>query len=250
MTHSAGYDYTAALPVGSLPPGDVRFTVSVTTGGKVLVFPHDSPVAATRAESYRTNVVQADSPVVIFDPSRDITALSVSRSGESRNRIAKMVEGSRPGTEAYPLASPTDHLAEDFTASLYIGDRVSDRGARIAEAKSVRIRLKGLIAASVIRLTLVEQDGSAWSGKVFASPQWKEVVVPITTLRSAKSAMVPQAYPGTWSYWLSPPAGRTSIDLAHVERLQLSLRKIDFGTIASVDASQATVAVESVSLEY
>jgi hypothetical protein len=250
MRRSAGYDYSAVLPAGSFPAGEVRFTVSVKIGGKVLVFPHDSPVAATRAESYRMKVVPVDSPVVIFDPSRDVANLSVSRSGESRNRIAKTVEGSQPGIEAYPLGSPSDHLAEDFTASLYIGDRISDRGAKIADARSVRIRLKGLVAPSVIRLTLVEKDGAAWSGKVFASSQWTEVVVPIADLRSAKSAMVPQAYPGTWSYWLSPPSGRTSIDLANVERLQLSLRKMDFGTIAAVDASQAAVAIEGVSLQY
>jgi len=86
--------------------------------------------------------------------------------------------------------------------------------------------------------------------KSFASPQWKDVVVPIDSLRSAQSAMVPQGYPGTWSYWLPPPAGRSSIALAQVERLQLSLRRSDFGTIASVDPTLAAVAIESVSLEY
>jgi hypothetical protein len=250
MSHSAGYDYTATLPAGSLPIGTFLFNVTVSTAGKTLVFPHDSPVASAQAESYRTEVVATDSPVVIFDPARDVPSLSVSRSGEWRNHVAKAVEGSQPGTVAYPLACPSEHLAEDFTASLYVGDRVTERGAKIADAKSVHIRLKGLVAPSVIRLTLVEKDGSAWSEKVFASQQWKEIVVPIGTLRSAKSAMVPQAYPGTWSYWLSPPAGRASIDMAQVERLQFSLRKSDFGTIASVDASQASVAIESVSLQY
>jgi hypothetical protein len=250
MRHMSGYDYTVSLPPGKLPAGDFLFTVSVSSGGKVLVFPHDSPVAATRAESYRAKVVPGDSPVVIFDPARDVPFLSVSRSGESRNRIAKTVEGSQPKSEAFPLSSPTERMADDFTTSLYIGDRVSDRGTKIADAKSVHVRLKGLVAPSVMRLTLVEKDGSAWSEKVFASQKWKEVVVPIGAFRSAKSTMVPQAYPGTWSYWLSPPAGRDSIDLAQVERLQFSLRKSDFGTIASVDASQAAVAIESVSLQY
>jgi hypothetical protein len=250
MRHSAGYDYTASLPPGSLPSGEVRFTLSVSAGGKILVFPHDSPVVSTRAESYKAAVVPVDSAVVIFQPARDVPYLSVSRSGESRNRVSKAVEGSQPGTEAYPFGYPTERMADDFTACLYIGDRVSDRGARIAGAKSVHITLKGVAAPSVIRLTLVERDGSAWSEKVFASPQWKEVVIPIESLRSAKAAMIPQGYPGTWSYWLSPPAGRTSIDLAQVERLQFSLRKSDFGTIASVDSSQAAVAIESVSLNY
>jgi hypothetical protein len=250
MHHLSGYDFAASLPAGDLPPGDVHFTISVSGKGKTLVFPLDSPVSATRADSYQVRVVAADSPVVIFDPARDVPNLSVSRSGESRNRIAKVVEGSQPGSWAYPLSSPSERLADDFTASLFIGDRLSDRGPRIAEAKTVRVRLKGLVAPSVIRLTLVEKDGSAWSEKVFASRDWKEVTIPIGDFRSSKSAMLPQGYPGTWSYWLSPPTGRNSISLAQVERLQLSLRKADFGTIASVDGSQAAVAIESVALQY
>jgi hypothetical protein len=250
MVHTAAYDYTATLPAGTLPVGDFRFTVGVTAAGNALMFPHDSPVIATRAESYRAAVVAADSAVVIFDPVRDVPMLSVSRSGESRNRIAQAVEGSRPGTEAYPLAYPTERMADDFTASLYIGDRITERGAKITEAKSLHIRLKGMVAPSVIRVSLIENDGSAWSQKAFASNQWAELAIPISSLRSAKSAMVPQAYPGTWSYWLSPPEGRPSIDLTKVERLQLSLRASDFGTISSVDSAQASVAIESVSLSY
>jgi hypothetical protein len=250
MRHLAGYDFTATLPAGSLHSGDFRFTLKVASAGTVLVFPHDSPVAATRAEFYSAAVVPPDSSVILFDPARDIPFLSLSRSGEARNHVANAVDGSQPGTLAYPFGSPSEILADDFTASLYIGDRIADRGAKTASAKSLRIRLKGVIAPSVIRVTLVEKDGSAWSEKVFASAGWKDVVIPIGSLAAAKSAMVPQAFPGTWSYWLSPPAGRTSIDLAQVERLQFSLRSSDFGTISSVGASQAAVAIESVSLDY
>jgi hypothetical protein len=250
MRHTSGYNYAATLPAGAVPAGPFRFTVSVYAGGTALIFPHDSPVASTRAESYGAAVVAAGSPLVVFDPARDIPNLAVSRSGESRNRTAKAVEGSQPGTSAFPLSFPSERMAEDFTASLYIGDHVSDRGAAISRATSIRVRLRAVAAPSVIRVTLVEKDGSAWSAKVFASLEWKDVVVPISSLRPARSAMLPQGYPGTWSYWLSPPAGRDAIDMAQVERLQFSLRRPDFGTIASVDASQAAVAIESAALQF
>jgi hypothetical protein len=250
MHHTTGYDYAATLAAGALPAGDIRFTLTVAAGGKTLTFPHDSPVVSLRAEAYYAAVVLPDSPLVIFDPSRDIPFLSVSRSGESRNHVAEAVDGDEPGSHAYPLAYPTERMADDFTSSLYIGDRVSERGARVADARTIHVRLKGATAPSVMRLTLVEKDGAAWSTKVFASQQWKDISVPIDSLRPAQSAMVPQGYPGTWSYWLSPPAGRTAINLAQVERLQFSLRRSDFGGITSVDASQAAVAIESVSLQY
>jgi hypothetical protein len=248
MRHISGYDYAATVAPGMLPKGALRFSVGVTGGGRILSFPRDSPMA--HADSYGTTVVGEADPIAIFDPARDVGNLSLSRSGEWQNRTGKSVEGSRPGSTAYPLVSPTKGIPEDFTASLFIGDRVSDRGPAVAAAKSLRIRLKGLTAPSVIHLTLVEKDGAAWSAKVFATAEWKDVVIPISTLRSAKSAMLPQAYPGTWSYWLSPPPGRNAIDMTQVERLQFSLRKADFGAIASVDPAKASVAIESVALEY
>jgi len=250
MHRSSGYDYSATLPAGTVPVGEARFSIAVTGAGKVLEFPRDSPVLSAKADAYRTAVVSEDSPLSIFDPVRDSRYLAVSRSGESRNFVAKLIEGSQAGAKAYPLGYASKEMPMDFTASLYIGDRVSARGPGIAGAKSVKVRLKGVLAPSVLRLTLVERDGAAWSGKVFASDQWKDVVIPIASLRSSKSVMLPQAYPGTWSYWLSPPPGATAIDVAKVERVQFSLRRDDFGTIASIDPAQAAVAIESVSLQF
>ncbi len=250
MRHTTGYDYAATVAPGMLPKGALRFSVGVKGGGRTLSFPRDSSIPSERKDAFSAAVVGDADPLAIFDPARDTSFLSVSRSGEWQNRIGKAVEGSRPGSTAYALESPAKGIPEDFTVSLFIGDRIADRGTAISAAKSVRVRMRGLTAPSVIHLTLVERDGAAWSSKAFATPQWRDVVIPVSTLRSAKSAMLPQAYPGTWSYWLSPPPGRTAIELSQVERLQFSLRKADFGAIASVDPAQASVAIESVTLEY
>jgi hypothetical protein len=250
MRRTHGYEYEALLPAGTLPAGESHFTLSVSEHGQTHVFPKDSPVAALQGASFSASVVAGDSMLTLFDPARDIPFLAVSRSGESRNRIAKSVEGSVAGALAFPLGISSKSMPEDFTASLYVGDRISDRGSGIAGAKTVRIRLKAMAAPSVIRLTLVETDGSAWSAKVSASPDWRDVAVPIEDLRPAQSVMLPQGYPGTWAYWLAPPVGSGPIDLRRVERLQLSLRRADFGTPAPTDPAQATVAIESVSLQY
>ena len=250
MVHTHGYEYAAVLPVGALPEGDNHFTVTVSGEGSPLVFPHDSPVASIRGDYFSATIVSPVSPITLFAPARDTEYIALSRSGESRNRRPEPTAGSAPGMSAYPLGFPGKSMAEDFTASLFVGDRVLDRSNAINGVKTLHIRLKALSAPSVIRVTLVEKDGAAWSAKVFASPEWKEAVLPISELSSARSVMLPQGYPGTWAYWLSPPAGATSIHLADVERIQFSLRRSDFGTISSIDPAQATVGIESVSLQY
>lgn len=250
MEHAHGYDYVARLARGSLPEGAFSFQVRVGVAGKILAFPHDSPVASSRSESYRARVVAPDAAVTLFDPARDTALVSVSRGGESRSRAATAQPGSEPGRAAYPFRFSSDTMPDDFTASLYIGDRVAERAQTLSNAKSIHIRLKAMAVPSVIRLTLVEKDGSAWSQKVFASMQWKDVVVPVGSLQAARAVMLPQGYPGTWSYWVSAPPGKSHLDLTQVERIQFSLRKADFGTTTPDPASQTAVAIEAVSLQY
>ena len=65
--------------------------------------------------------------------------------------------------------------------------------------------------------------------------------------------LLPQGFPGEWSYWVGPAAGRGGSDdqvrLDHVERLQLSLRREDGGT-GPLTAGGYGVEVEWVALTF
>ncbi len=250
MVRVHGYDYAVTVPAGTFPEGPLAFTLSVSGDGKTLVFPHDSPVESTRAEKFSATMVARDSPISLFNPASDRPYLAHSRTIGPRKPAASLVEGSETGLSAYSFGTPAKAMADDYTASLYIGDRIADRARDVAGAKALHIKLKGLSAASVIRVTLVEKDGSAWSQKVVASQAWNDVVIPVEALQSSRSVMLPQGFPGNWEYWLSPPDPVQPIGLSQVERLQFSIRKDDFSPADSADPSKATVAVQSVSLEF
>jgi hypothetical protein len=236
--------------VGTIPEGEFQFSLEATIDGRVITFPKDSPVSSTRAESYVASVVSSRSSFPLFDPEKDIPHLAFSRSEEARNRIASPIEGSVPGRHAFSFRFPLEAMSEDFTASLYIGDRIADRGSTVKEAKFIRIHLKGVTAPTVFHLTLVEKDGAAWSQKVFASTAWGDVDIPLSGFLSSRSVMLPQGYPGTWSYWLSPPRHAAEIDLGNVERIQFSLRREDFGSIESLAGTKSSVGIESVSVLF
>lgn len=250
MQRQHGYMFSATLPAGSLPDGENAFTIGVAESGAETEFPASSPVAAHRAANYSLCIAPAASPLALFDPAHDIPYLALSRSGEGQNHVGNPIEGSRPGTEAYLFGFPATGITEDFTASLFIGDRISDRRSEIVRASTLHVRLKGVDAPSVLRLTLVAKDGAAWSAKIFASTAWRDIEVPLSDFRPSRSVMLPEGYPGNWSYWLAPPAERESLHLGEVERLQFSMRGSDFGTIASVPPRMTTLAIESVSLGF
>jgi len=130
----------------------------------------------------------------------------------------------------------------DYTASLVITGRIRARQETIAGANQLRLRLRGLAAHQVLHITLMEDDGTSWTAPVAVDSGWSEPVVPLAAFTIARGVLLPEGFPGEWNYWVGPAAGRGgSADrprLAHVERLQLSLR------------AKGGVEVESISLGW
>src|SRR5207247_1617744 len=116
----------------------------------------------------------------------------------------------------------------DYTASLVIKDRIRTRQESIDGADKLRVRLRGLGPHQVLHVTLMEDDGTSWSAAVPVDSTWSEPSLPLAAFTLGRGVLLPEGFPGEWNYWVAPAAGRGgSADrprLAHVERLQLSLR--------------------------
>ena len=77
------------------------------------------------------------------------------------------------------------------------------------------------------------------------------VTLPLSIFAIGRGVLLPQGFPGEWSYWVGPAAERgTSTDrprLDRLERLQLSLRR---ETGVSPTPESYGVEVESVTLRF
>jgi hypothetical protein len=58
---------------------------------------------------------------------------------------------------------------------------------------------------------------------------WGEKSLPLAGFAAGRGVLLPQGFPGAWSYWVEPAAGRGGAGdrprLERIERLQLSLRR-------------------------
>jgi hypothetical protein len=124
---------------------------------------------------------------------------------------------------------PDGEALDDYTASLVIKDRIAARRETVNDAAELRLRLRGLGARQTLYVTLVEDDGTAWSHAVPLDSTWSEPSLPLASFRIARAVLLPEGFPGEWNYWVGPAAGRGAsgdhLRLDHVERLQLSLRR-------------------------
>jgi hypothetical protein len=97
----------------------------------------------------------------------------------------------------------------------------------------------------------MEDDGTSWTTPVALDASWRDVELPLSAFTIGRGVLLPQGFPGQWSYWVGPASGRGRpgdlVRLDRVERLQLSVRP-EAGINATPDGYG--LEVESVVLRF
>lgn len=241
MKSAGGYRFAVEIPADEVKSGVATYRIYARLAdGKTIANPRLGENAG------QISVVAASSPLVLLDPRRDLAALAMSRTGWTKTVL---VDGSSADAPALRVDYGPDAKSAptDLTRSWYVGDRIANRGQAGREAKSLVIRLRGRTVRSVLHVTFVEKDGTAWGAAISAKSEWSEVELPLAVLKPVHWILLPQGYPGGWNYRVEPSGRRDRINSVDVERLQFSLRKSDLG---DTPAAAAGVDVERVAIRF
>jgi hypothetical protein len=145
-------------------------------------------------------------------PRKDYTRLSFVRVGEQyRTPFFHIAPGENDDEAALQLALPDlgKDTPERYAAALYIGDTIAALKPELTDAKSLAIRLRAVEGQrKTVQVTLVETDGAAWTTSVVADGGWATHTIPLESLVSSRSILIPTPYPGLWNYWREIPAHR------------------------------------------
>jgi hypothetical protein len=260
MTRFQGNDYVAVVEPDVLAPGLYEYAVSTITGARATTFPGsvprqpiDWPFRTDTLWSFR--VTPSGTPMRLLNPKEDYMRLSFLRPGEQyRMPFFQIAPGESADESALSLALPDlgNDTPQRYAAALFVGDIVAARKADAPRAKSLDVKLRAVGGArKTILVTLIEQDGSAWSTSAVAGSSWSTVTVPLEKFRLSRSIHIPSPYPGLWNYWRESPPGRSpgreGIRVQDVERLQLTVTP-NTGENSNDDARGA--AVESIRLTF
>jgi hypothetical protein len=258
MRREHGNDYLAVVPRELIPAGLYEYVVSTRTGERVTSFPGGAPQQPGewpfRAEApWSFLVTPAGTPLRLLDPKNDYARLSFVRPGETyRTPFFRVAPGEASDEAALRLELPDlgPDTPERYAAALYIGDRIGAHRGDAPAARTLEIKLRAVGGTrKSLEVTLIEQDGSAWSTTVVGSGAWSTVIVPLDQLRLSRSIHIPSPFPGLWNYWRESPARRAGdrIRVADVERLQLT---VEPNTRERAAADAPAVAVESIRLTF
>jgi hypothetical protein len=261
MRPDGGYRYAATIPgSGPLREGPHEFVITVFRGDSATTYPSNIRRRPFDWDYYggptwTLNVVSPRAPVVLFDPGADAARLAFTRIGDAGRRgLFRLAISNETGKPIFHLALPVDSSGwspPDYTASLVVRDRILARRETIANADSLHLRLRGLGARQTLHVTLMEDDGTSWTAAVPVDSAWRDVSLPLASLTVGRGVLLPQGFPGQWSYWVGSATGRGGpadrVRLERVERIQVSLRPEAGVTVV---ADRYGVEVESVTIRF
>lgn len=235
MTPTSGYDYTATIS-DTRGAGPYEYVITTYRGKAHTTFPE----AITQQPwdwnyngrpGWRVDLVEREA-LTLFDPLTDATRLNFTRIGDGGRRGLFSLERSSWGGGLLRVALPVDRndwSPEDYTASLEIGPRIRSRAEALAVPQMLTVQLAGLHADQILLVTLLEEDGTAWTASIRATAELTEQRIALSDFSPGRGVSLPQGFPGQWNYWIMPPVGRggpgDKIRPARIARLQLSLRR-------------------------
>ncbi|MFN8571400.1 MAG: hypothetical protein U0132_05035 [Gemmatimonadaceae bacterium] len=241
MRPTAPYRYEAVIPTktstSGLHAGPFEFVITTFRNGVATTFPdgvrgHPDDWDYMGRHAWPVTMVNPSTPLTLFAPGTDASLLTFTRIGDAGRRGLFRVElSAMTGLPVFHLELPVDEKGwspPDYAASLIVMDRVRARAKAIDSLSVLRLRLRGLQSRQVLHVGLMEDDGTTWTTTLTVDSSWTERTVPISLLVAGRGVLLPQGFPGEWNYWVEPASGRGGPGdhprLAHVERLQLSIR--------------------------
>jgi hypothetical protein len=240
MTPTHGYEYAATV-TDTRAAGPYEFVIVSYRGKSHITFPDNLPQQPwdwnySGRPGWRVDLVDREA-LTLFDPLTDAARLTFTRIGDGGRRGLFSLERSGWGRGLMRFALPVDRndwSPDDYTASLEIGARIRARAAALAVPQMLTVQLAGLHPDAILLVTLLEEDGTAWTAAIKATAGLTEQRIALADFSPGRGVSLPQGFPGQWNYWILPPAGRGGsgdrIRPERIARLQLSLRRELAGT--------------------
>jgi hypothetical protein len=174
---------------------------------------------------WQVTVARPGAPIVLFDVQRDAQRILSPHPYRHVTFRTETVAGSTPQRRAQRVEVESfDPDPHHYALRSFLGESGQPRMRSAAGYDRLRVTARSAgAAAERLEVALVEVDGTAWGAAVSLTPEWREIEIPLASLRPVKLALLPRPYPEFLPNELADVPTGGALDLASVEGVQLRI---------------------------
>jgi len=223
----AANDYKVIVPADMVTPGVINYRIIVKKSNEeFFVFPGNhkgDPYAwdAFKNESWQTFVTTENTPLVIFDATRDRNSINI-YNPQWRNNIIEYVTVDKPDKLVLSATMQKPAQGKMMVFQTYFADKILGRKSELNNFKTLVLRAKaGYNEPVQMKLALLTKDAQALATYLTLTDQFKEIEIPLTALMADSSLLLPRPYPGFLPLWFKS-SSNAPFNLTDAEKLEVS----------------------------
>lgn len=245
MQHVTLSNYSVEVPGELVTPGVINYRIIIQkTNNEYFVFPggwKGDPYAwdEYRNESWQTLVAAPGSPLELFNPTTDRKNI-ILYNPDWRNNTIEYITAAKFNSLVLKATMNKSSGSQFMGWQYFFGDKISGRKDELSSFSQLVIKARSLPATDV-KISLITANADAFSSTITLGKDWKEIEIPLASLRKDAYLLLPRPYPGFLPLRFTS-AGNNPFNIFEIEKLEIT-----FGEGAA--SSPVSIEVESVFLK-
>jgi hypothetical protein len=239
------FEYVAQVPADMATPGLINYRIIAHAHNSMYTFPggyKGDPYAWDNVhnDSWQTFVAAMKTPVTLFDPSEDRETVTLYNPDWRNNRM-EYITGEDPERLVLKLTMKKSAGSQLMGFQTFLAEKIKGRKGELSNIRKIVIRARTDQQTPLsVRLGLISTDAQAFVANAIVSNVWKDIEIPVASLKKDSSLLLPRPFPGFLPLWFSSNSSKEFV-LQDIEKLELS-----FGQDLS---SNATGSIEIASVK-
>jgi hypothetical protein len=215
------YDYSVEVPAEMVTPGVINYRVMVRRmNKKTYTFPggfEGDPYAwdEYRNESWQTFVSGAETPLELFNTAANRNYI-MPYNPDWRNNTLEYVTTETPGQLAVKAAGKNGVMGWQY----FFADKIAGRSTELNSFTKLVVRARSAHQTK-LKVALISSDADAFSSEIPLATTWKDIEIPLNTLRRDSFLLLPRPYPGFLPLYFKS-SSLNPFDISKSEKLEFT----------------------------
>ena len=222
-----GYEYSAEVPADIVTGGQLQYRIIVQEGENYVTWPgaiKGNPFAWDnyRNETYKTSIAAPGSSLDLYNPSNDRTVYVL----PNFRRGFQTAYGSGSNTGVLVQRFSITEMSNNEVMGLqhFVGAKLNQRRTELNSFNKIVLRAKAENGQSIVlKVSLVNQHGVAFSMNQLVSDKIQDVELPLSGFKADSALLMPRPYPGFQPLYFKSSISNPVLNLNEIEKIEITV---------------------------